>query len=78
MYSASNSTTFEVTISSTNNIRTPMPHRIMDGQDRAVYEEQSVQLRADLKQWEGDWAVAHAGKKPGRDDIKQNPNIGQC
>ncbi|EAQ83222.1 hypothetical protein CHGG_09626 [Chaetomium globosum CBS 148.51] len=54
-----------------------MPHRIMDGQDREVYEAQSLQLRADLKQWEGDWAVAHAGKKPGRDDIKQNPDIGK-
>ncbi|KAH6623612.1 DNA replication/checkpoint protein [Chaetomium tenue] len=72
-----NLVTFKITISSANTIHTPMPHRIMDGQDREVYEAQSLQLRADLKQWEGDWAVAHAGKKPGRDDIKQNPDIAQ-
>ncbi|KAK4038298.1 hypothetical protein C8A01DRAFT_37756 [Parachaetomium inaequale] len=47
----------------------------MDDQARAAYEDQSLQLRADLKQWEGDWASAHAGTKPGRDDIKQNPDI---
>jgi hypothetical protein len=50
----------------------------MDDQARAAYEEQSLQLRAELKKWEGDWATAHAGKKPGRDDIKQNRDIGAC
>ncbi|KAH6615595.1 DNA replication/checkpoint protein [Chaetomium sp. MPI-SDFR-AT-0129] len=47
----------------------------MDDEARAAYESQSLTLRADLKQWEGDWANAHAGKKPGRGDIKQNPDI---
>jgi hypothetical protein len=43
---------------------------------KAAYEEESLQLRAELKQWENDWAAAHSGKKPGRGDIKQNPDIG--
>ncbi|KAL2171767.1 hypothetical protein VTG60DRAFT_1765 [Thermothelomyces hinnuleus] len=47
----------------------------MDGQARAAYESQCLQLRAELKKWESDWAIAHAGKKPGRDDIKQRPDI---
>ena len=53
-----------------------MPHRTMDDQARVAYEEESLQLRAELKEWEGDWGAAHDGKKPGRDDIKQNPHIG--
>jgi hypothetical protein len=50
----------------------------MDDQAKAAYENQSLQLRAELKQWEADWATAHGGKKPGRDDIKRNPDIGAC
>ncbi|KAJ4293016.1 hypothetical protein N0V88_005680 [Collariella sp. IMI 366227] len=49
----------------------------MDDHARAAYESQSLQLRADLKKWEGDWAATHGGKKPGRDDIKQNPDLAQ-
>lgn len=48
----------------------------MDNRAREAYEEESLQLRAELKAWEGEWATAHRGKKPGRDDIKQNPDIG--
>jgi DNA replication regulator SLD2 len=48
----------------------------MDTQTRAKYESQSQDLRADLKTWENDWAKSNRGKKPGRDDIKQNPDIG--
>jgi hypothetical protein len=48
----------------------------MDDQARAAYEDESLQLRAELKTWEGEWASAHGGKKPGRQDIKQNPDIG--
>lgn len=55
-----------------------MPHKTMDDRARAAYEDQSVQLRAELKKWEGDWATANGGKKPGRGDIKQNPDIGAC
>ncbi|KAK4100401.1 hypothetical protein N658DRAFT_567514 [Parathielavia hyrcaniae] len=54
-----------------------MPHRTMDALARAAYEEQSLQLRTELKKWENDWAIAHDAKKPGRDDIKQNPDIAQ-
>ncbi|KAL2194837.1 DNA replication/checkpoint protein [Corynascus similis CBS 632.67] len=54
-----------------------MPHKIMDGQTKAAYESQSHQLRADLKKWESDWALAHEGRKPSRDDIKQRPDIGK-
>ena len=45
-------------------------------QDRAAVENESLQLRADLKTWEGEWAATHGGRKPGRRDIKQNPDIG--
>ncbi|KAL2268328.1 hypothetical protein VTJ83DRAFT_3174 [Remersonia thermophila] len=52
-----------------------MPHKTMDDQARAAYEEQCLQLRAQLKKWEGEWAAANGGSKPGRADIKQNPDI---
>jgi hypothetical protein len=48
----------------------------MDQNVRAEYESQALSIRADLKKWEGDWAAAHDGAKPGRDDIKQNAEIG--
>lgn len=48
----------------------------MEEHDRAKYEAQSRDLRADLKTWETTWAKTHDGKKPGRDDIKQNAEIG--
>jgi hypothetical protein len=38
---------------------------------------QAVNLRADLKTWEKAFASANGGKKAGRDDIKQNPDIGR-
>ncbi|KAK4237562.1 hypothetical protein C8A03DRAFT_15892 [Achaetomium macrosporum] len=49
----------------------------MDDRTKAAYENESLRLRAELKQWERDWATAHGGKKPGRDDIKRNPDIAQ-
>ncbi|OLN94300.1 DNA replication regulator SLD2 [Colletotrichum chlorophyti] len=49
----------------------------MDDQSKAEYESQSQKLRADLKSWESSWAKSHDGKKPGRDDIKRNPDIAQ-
>jgi hypothetical protein len=33
-------------------------------------------LRQDLKQWESSFAAAHEGRKAGREDIKQHPDIG--
>lgn len=41
------------------------------------YEAQSSQLRAELKQFEADWASCNGGKKPSHRDIKQNPSIGR-
>lgn len=49
----------------------------MDEDARCRYEAKSSQLRAELKQFEADWASRNAGKKPGRQDIKQNPIIGR-
>jgi len=47
----------------------------MDSETKAKYDGQSQELRVELKTWEGNWAKAH-GKKPGKEDIKQNPDIG--
>ena len=48
----------------------------MDGSVTAIYEAQSKQLRNELKVWEVDWQQSHDGKKPSRDAIKANPDIG--
>lgn len=34
-------------------------------------------LRLELKEWEQSFAAAHQGRKAGREDIKQHPDIGQ-
>ena len=34
-------------------------------------------LRLELKEWEQSFAAAHHGRKAGREDIKQHPEIGQ-
>jgi len=47
----------------------------MDSETKAKYDGQSQELRIELKTWEGNWVKAH-GKKPGKEDIKQNPDIG--
>lgn len=43
---------------------------------RAEIASQAASLRAELKTWEKAFASANSGKKAGRDDIKQNPEIG--
>lgn len=48
----------------------------MDDTERRQYEARAQELRAALKQFEGDWAKKNDGKKPGRNDIKANPIIG--
>ncbi|KAL2752123.1 hypothetical protein ACRALDRAFT_1083682 [Sodiomyces alcalophilus JCM 7366] len=48
----------------------------MDDQQKAALESQSLELRAELKSWESAWAKSHDGRKPGRGDIKDNPDIG--
>ncbi|KAG5984250.1 hypothetical protein E4U55_005521 [Claviceps digitariae] len=47
----------------------------MDDATKAEYDEKSRDLRAQLKRWENDWARTHDGKKPGRQDIKDNAEI---
>ncbi|KAH7018327.1 DNA replication/checkpoint protein [Microdochium trichocladiopsis] len=47
----------------------------MDEDERRGYEATAQKLRADLKQFENDWAASHGGSKPGREDIKANPDI---
>ena len=49
----------------------------MDEATRSEYETKAKELRHDLKIWETEWAKTH-GKKPGRDDIKRNADIGKC
>ncbi|KAG6209023.1 hypothetical protein E4U35_007772 [Claviceps purpurea] len=49
----------------------------MDDGTKALYEEKTKDLRAQLKRWENEWAQTHDGKKPGRQDIKDNAEIAQ-
>ncbi|KAI1207807.1 DNA replication/checkpoint protein [Annulohypoxylon truncatum] len=49
----------------------------MNESEKQKYEEQSKELRADLKRFETDWASRNGGTKPRREDIKQNPDIAQ-
>lgn len=37
----------------------------------------ALDLRADLKAWEKEFASTHDGRKAGREDIKQHPLIGR-
>jgi hypothetical protein len=48
----------------------------MDEKTKTEYEAKSKELRASLKKWESEWAGSHQGSKPGRQDIKNNPEIG--
>ncbi|RYO78937.1 hypothetical protein DL764_010069 [Monosporascus ibericus] len=47
----------------------------MDENERRNYEATAQELRTELKRFEGDWAKQNDGRKPGREDIKQNPDI---
>ncbi|KAH6606070.1 dna replication regulator sld2 [Trichoderma cornu-damae] len=49
----------------------------MDEKLKREYEARAQKVRTDLKQWEAGWAKTHDGKKPGREDIKNNPVIAQ-
>lgn len=40
-------------------------------------EERLARLRQKLKEWETSYAAAHEGRKPGREDVKKNPEIGK-
>lgn len=48
----------------------------MDDETKTRYETKAKDLKTDLKTWENEWAKTHAGSKPGRQDIKDNPDIG--
>lgn len=37
---------------------------------------EAINVRAELKTWEKAFSSANGGRKAGRDDIKQNPDIG--
>jgi len=39
-------------------------------------EERIATLRAELKTWEKQFSVQHSGKRPSREDIKNNVEIG--
>ena len=39
-------------------------------------QEHSTALRIELKQWEKHFTTSHNGRKPGRDDIKGDAQIG--
>ncbi|KAK2591539.1 hypothetical protein QQS21_010759 [Conoideocrella luteorostrata] len=49
----------------------------MDDETKAEYENKSKEVRSELKRWENEWAQSHYGAKPGRQDIKGNPDIGE-
>lgn len=49
----------------------------MDDVERANYEATAQELRTALKRFEGEWAKQNSGSKPGREDIKNNPEIGK-
>ena len=44
---------------------------------RTEVAAQAVAIRTQLKVWEKEFASTHGGKKAGREDIKQNPDIGR-
>jgi hypothetical protein len=48
----------------------------MDEGERNVLSERSVVLRQELKVWEREFAAGNGGMKAGREDIKQNSQIG--
>lgn len=43
----------------------------------AEVASRAVILRAELKTWEKEFASTHDGRKAGREDIKQHPDIGK-
>ena len=52
---------------------------IMDSSVDAIATERQMlakKLRLELKEWEQSFAAAHQGRKAGREDIKQHPEIG--
>lgn len=50
----------------------------MQDDAKKEHEAKAADLKAQLKHWEADVAKRNGGKKPSRDDIKQNPEIRTC
>ena len=53
---------------------------IMEGSNCATVtgtDALATRLRLELKEWEQSFVAAHQGRKAGREDIKQHPEIGQ-
>ena len=46
-------------------------------EEESGYKQQLNDVKGELKKWESNWAGDHNGSKPGRDDIKNNPEIGK-
>lgn len=42
----------------------------------AKSSDTSNRLKVELKEWEKAFAAAHSGRRAGREDIKQHPDIG--
>ncbi|KAF4594959.1 DNA replication regulator SLD2 [Ophiocordyceps camponoti-floridani] len=47
----------------------------MNDEQKLHYQSRAKDLRAQLKRWEEEWATAHEGNKPGRQDIKSRRDI---
>ncbi len=48
----------------------------MDAEERKKLVVEAAVGKQELKGWERDFALENGGKKPRRQDIKQNPGIG--
>jgi len=48
----------------------------MESGEKDRLTKESVNIRHELKIWEKEFAASHDGRKAGREDIKQNPQIG--
>lgn len=49
----------------------------MEAEERDALQKRSHSMRQELKIWEKEFATANGGRKAGREDIKQNPSIGE-
>jgi len=49
----------------------------MDEVEREELNARSNHLKGELKAWEREFASANNGKKASREDIKNNPDIGE-
>lgn len=58
----------------THNSLTMADYALQSSTDVAA---KALDLRAELKAWEKAFAATHQGRKAGREDIKQHPDIGR-